>query len=479
MKNTFIAGIYFAASLIIGCTVGPRYRPPELPIASDWHSLETSSLSNIQNEREFDLEMISDRQLNCLLKRALDQNLSVQIVGMRVLQARLAVKGKEADNYPRIDASLTKGYLYQEKEALLNTTVKSHSHLFKQNINFVEFGFDASWEIDLFGYLAHEKNAALAICDATEEDLCAVWITLSAEITRNYVELRGVQQSKLLLLRTLAEQQENVLLMKELEVIGTISSIECMQVEEQLHLLQAKKPVLDLSIDKLIHKLSILLGESPGALFLELSEPTELPSLPCAQSIGYPSDLLRNRPDIRKAERELAAATESVGSAIAALFPRFSLYGFVGEVTSQLKSLSNGQGATWFAAPQLLFPIFNSKLLHQDVKFNKLKAQEAFLQYKQTVLTALEEAENSIAALRYAKERNCALFKAKEINQHISVLTKDLCFKGFKDYASYLEANSALYAIEETYLQSQQELLLNYISLFKALGKAPFIDDTP
>lgn len=346
-----------------------------------------------------------------------------------------------------------------------------HDHC-KRNVNFFEIGFDADWEIDLFGFQKHELNAAQAKLEMANANLCDVWVTLSAEIARNYIELRGYQQRKLLIDATILTQQESVKLTEELLQIGTASSIDLLQAQEQSALLAAEKPYVDLAIEKSIHRLSILLGYTSGDLYAELCEPHDLPCLPCEKPIGIPSDLLRRRPDIRRSERNLAAATESVGSAVAALFPRFSIMGFAGEISTKLKSMTNGNGAAWFAAPQLLFPIFNSRMLRQDVEVSKIQTSQALFEYQKTVLAALEEANNAIAAFRYENDRNASLLQAREIDIKASQLMMDLYQKGVKDYLAVLITNRTLLAVEESYLQSRINLLLHYISLYKALGGA-------
>lgn len=459
--------------LLGGCTVGPKYVPPEMNIPNEWHSSSSEGMSAADPSDCTWWSSLNDPILNSLIQRASEQNLDLFIVGTRILEARLGRQAKEAERYPHIDASLTTGHLYWSKDlqkTVLGACSSRHRQTCKRNVNFFEIGFDADWEIDLFGFNTHEVNAAQAKIEATEESLCDIWVTLSAEIARNYIELRGFQQRKQLLLRNIASQQESVQLTQELVEIGTASSIDVLQAQEQIVLLNAQIPLMDLSIDKTIHRLSILLGYAPGELFAELREPRGLPCLPCEKPIGLPSDLLRRRPDIRRAERNLAAATESVGSAVAALFPRFSLFGFVGEISTHLKSLTNSKGVTWFAAPQLLFPIFNSRLLQQDVEFNKIQARQALFEYQKTVLAALEEVENSIASFSYESERNQQLIRAQQIDQEASQLTMQLYRQGVKDYLAVLIANRTLLAVEESHLQSQVDLLLHYVSLYKALG---------
>jgi multidrug efflux system outer membrane protein len=460
--------------LLVGCTVGPKYEgPPQMDIPSEWHTPPSDGMVAANPDCILWWEALNDPILNSLMQRAAQQNLDLFIAGTRILEARLERKGKEAELYPHIDGSVTAGHLYWSKD-LLNSIVGKcgphRHHSCRRNVNFFEAGFDADWEIDLFGFNKHEINAAQARVESTEESLCDIWITLSAEIARNYVELRGLQQRRNLILNNIETLQESVHLTQQLLTIGMVNSIDLLQIEGQLTQLYSQKPLLDLGIDKAIHRLSILLGDTPDTLFAELCPPQALPHLPCEKPVGIPSELLRRRPDIRRAERNLAAATESVGSAVAALYPRFSIYGFIGEIGTQLRSLTSNSGVTWFAAPQLLFPIFNSRLLTQDVEMNRLQARQALFEYQKSILAALEEVENALTSYRYEMERNEQLNRARFMDWQAYQLTYQLYQRGIKDYLEVLVTNRVLLAAEDAYLQGQVDLLLHYISLYKALG---------
>lgn len=466
--------------LLASCTMGPKYVQPDLDIPCDWHSETSEGMSDESPDCIVWWESFNDPMLNCLIQRASTQNLDLFIAGTRILEARLGRRAAEAEKYPHVDASMTTGHLYWGKDIqknLFGGSCARHKHHCKRNVNFFEFGFDADWEIDLFGYRKHEENGAQARLEAANAGLSDVWVTLSAEIARNYIELRGFQAKKTLLIESIAAQNESVKLTQELLEIGTASSVDVLQAQEQSALLLAQRPQLDLGIERAIHRLSILLGNNPGDLYAELIEPHALPQMPFQKPLGVPSELLRRRPDIQRAERNLAAATESVGSAVAALFPRFSIFGFVGEISTKLKSMANGHGAAWLIAPQLLFPVFNSRLLKQDVELNQIQTRQALFEYQKTVLSSLEEVENSLTAFRYETERSEHLRQALEIDRQASQLVLELYRKGLKDYLAVLIANRTMLSVEESYLQSHVDLLLNFVSLYKSLGGGWKMDD--
>lgn len=450
---------------LAGCTVGPRYEPPIAAIPDQWQSAggECRSIDDFVW-----WEALNDPILNDLLYETANENLDLSLASSRIREARLEVKGKNSSLYPHLDASLTGGHLYYKDKGLIREVLGGKNR--KRNSHFFEAGFDASWEIDLFGAAQHEINAAQARLEGAEEGLNDAWVTLSAEVARHYVELRSLQQRRLILLDNIESQKETLALMAELLGIGIGSSVDQLQSEGQLNLLVAQRPLLDDSIEKTMLRLSILQGKQPGHLNPLLCHPEKLPMLPCEKPFGVPSELLRRRPDIRKAERELAAATESVGTAIASLFPRLTLYGFAGDIGSQLKNLSNGSGLVWFAAPQLLLPIFNSRMLQQDVELNKIRAEEALINYQRTVLNALEEAENALASFRYESERSQFLEQAVQKDQEAYRLILDLYHRGVKDYLEVLAASRSLLASQDAYLQSRTSLLIGYIAIYKALG---------
>lgn len=476
MHRANVGQFLLSSLLLFGCTVGPKYeQPPEMCIPDEWHTPLSEGMHLGEPECFVWWESLNDPTLNSLMNKAAQQNLDLVIASSRILEARQEHTGKTADLYPHVDASLTTGRFFYSKEALVNGVLRRAIPSrcigsVDRNVSFFEFGFDANWEFDLFGRTKHQLNALQARVEAAEENLRDIWVTLSAEIARNYVELRSLQLRQHLLLEKIEMQEDSIQLTQQLLAIGDIDNLDVLRAEEQLNILIAEKPLLELSIKKSIHRLSILLGLTPGELFAELCIPGELPQMPCEKPIGLPSELLRRRPDIRRAERNLAAATELVGSAVAGLFPRLSLFGFIGTISTQLKSLANGNSGTWLAAPQLLLPIFNSQLLTQDVDLAKIQTQQAIFEYQKTVLEALEEVENAIASFDYGLERNQTLDSVKKTSQTAHQLMLQLYERGIKDYLEVQITAQALLASEDAYIQSQTELLLHYISLYKALG---------
>lgn len=464
------AGIF----LLAGCAVGPKYEPPALEMPCQWENEADEGLLSESSGDFIWWEAFNDPVLICLIEQASEQNLDLYIAAERILEARTAEKGGKAALFPHLDGSLACGHVQYDKK-VLNKIVgasccKDDLHSSKGNVNFFEAGFDASWEIDLFGKRVHELNALKAQTESAEFDYDNVWVSLSSEVAKNYIELRLLQQSLSLLNQNIVAQQETHQLAKDLMNTGFSNFFDLKQAEAQLITLQAQKPQLELEVRKTIHRISILLGYNPGGLYTELVQEEALPSLPCIGQIGIPSELLRRRPDIRKAERDLAAATERVGSAVADLFPRISLNGFIGDIAA----LNSGGFLTGYAGSQALFPLLNSSLIEQDIDINSSKAQQAMYQYQKTVLQAIEEVENALASLHYETERNGRLLEALQADREAYDMLYQLYQRGLKDYLAVQASNRSYLDAEDAYLQSQAGLLQHYIALYKALGGAPY-----
>ncbi len=466
----------FVSLFLYGCQLNPPYTPPMIDVPVQWHSRMSEDSTSCEDPSYFLWwQSLEDPLLESLIVRAKQNNLDLSIAGIRILETRQERMGIKSQSLPHIDGSITGGHLYCSKEGLVDGVLKTlfpdcHHHKVKRNVNFFEIGFDADWEIDLFGANKHAAHAVDAKIEMAEEALYDIWITLSAEIARNYIELRSFQQQLTIIEENIEIQKESIYLLQQLEIIGDVSAFDLLAPQEQLQMAAAQKTVVYNQIQRVIHRLSILVGSFPDSLFCELSLVQSLPSLPQEKPIGLPSELLRRRPDIRKAERNVAAASETLSSSIAALFPRLSLYGFIGNISTQLHSLPNSASTTWFGAPQLLFPIFNSRLLTQDVKWNKLETRIALFEYQKTVLLALEEVENGISTFTQEEKRNQHLLELRNIHEESSLLTFDLYQRGIVGYLEVLNKRQALLNAENTLLQGQEKLILSYISLYKALG---------
>lgn len=454
-------------SLVTGCSLQKPYDPPIPEIPSTW-----------QNEGQFQVEAepcfnwweaLEDPTLNELMTLASSQNFDLKIGALRVLKARTEANGKKGDLYPHVDGSFNCGRVSVDKSSVKDIFV-GRGCLGKTNFSFFEIGFDASWEIDFFGRTAHEIAALKAGEEALEEDLSMTWVMLSAEIGKNYIELRSQQMRLNLLLNKIANQSYELSLKEELKSRGVTNNRVYAQTIVDSNTLQLELPLLEIAIDRNINRLSTLLGYNPGDLSEYLNCPGILPNIPSSPPIGMPSQLLQRRPDIRKAERELAKATELVGSAIASLFPRFSLWGFIGDINTKAGSLFNPSSLAAASGSQILLPIFNSKLIMQDITYNKLSTQEALYTYQKTVLESLEEAENAILAYLKGENRLEILQKTSKTLENNLEDEQELYSRGLNSLLNVIASEKQAHDAKVAYIQEQTEQILRYIVIYKALG---------
>ncbi len=451
--------------LLTGCMQRQHNESPAIDLPCSWNSEISAGMQECAIDNYVWWESLHDPLLDSLIERAKLQNLDLYMAAMRILQAREALKGDKAKSLPHLDGSVSYDYVRFNQQTL-NRVLDLHKHdHHSRQLNLFELGFDVEWEIDLFGVNANKIKALKNQAEASEEEFHQIELTLIAEVARNYIELRGWQLKLQLIDKQIDLQNELSGLIFGLAYAGFVGDIEEIKSQEELHRLKATKPELELQIKKAIHRLSVLLGYSPETLYFELSEIKPLPDLPYQMPIAIPSELLRQRPDIRKAEKDLASSLALVNSAIAELFPRLTLKGFIGDF-----SVLGSNSFTAFAGPQLFLPIFNSKVLTQSVRINKMKAKETCYQYQKIVLEALEEVENALSHFNSDWKKNHALSQVLNFSQDAYMSTFQLYQRGFKDYREVVEAHRNLLDSQNIYAQSHIDLLVRYVSLYKALG---------
>jgi NodT family efflux transporter outer membrane factor (OMF) lipoprotein len=453
------------AGIVTGCSGGVRRNEvPAMAVPPRWHTAAMEGMHAGSPACFQWWQALNDPQLTALMQRAAERNRDLMLGSERIWEARGQRTGADAGLYPHLNGSVMAGHARLPKDALLTDSCSRHE------ADFFEMGFDAEWEIDLFGKKNHALDSLQYTLEAQQENLHDVWISLAAEIARNYLELRGYQQRLALLERNRAALATNVCLVERLLEIGMSDGPALGAAHEGLYVLRAQKPLLELALAKSVHRLGVLVGEEPGALACELAVVRQLPQLPVEKPVGIPAELLRRRPDIRRAERELAAAHANEESAAAEQWPTLTLRGFGGILATHGGALFSKDNVAWLAAPQLSIPLFNSQLPKQDVTYQAVKRQQARYRYEKTVLEALEEAENAIAALKNASERSQELAYAWHTQQQILSWNQDLYHQGLIDYRTVLVHESASLKAQESHLQSQIALLIDYVVVYKSLA---------
>jgi NodT family efflux transporter outer membrane factor (OMF) lipoprotein len=337
-------------------------------------------------------------------------------------------------------------------------------------VDLFQVGFDSSWEIDLFGGVRRSVEAANAQIQATEEDRRDILVILLSEVARNYVEVRGNQLRLAIARRNIDSQQQTVDLTQARFEAGLGSELEVAQAKAQLAATESLVPALETAARLAIHRIGVLLGQQPGSLLDELSIEAPIPLVPPEVPVGLPSDLLRRRPDIRLAERNLAAATALVGVATADLFPRFFLTGSLGQQTISFSDIALPESRFWSIGPTIRWPVFDAGRIRANIRVQDARQEQALVRYEQAVLLSLEEVENALVA--YSKElaRRRSLVESVDSNRRAVDISNELYSKGLVDFLNVLINQRSLYLAEETLAISDERVSTNLVALFKALG---------
>jgi NodT family efflux transporter outer membrane factor (OMF) lipoprotein len=399
-----------------------------------------------------------------LIARAQESNLDLSVARARVLEARARLEVASGEAGPALGARA--GWSWYE------TSTNTANSVFAPSgpVQLFHAGFDAVWELDLFGYNARGIEAARAGADAALEEGRDVLVSLFAEVARNYVELREAQQQLVLTNSNLALQQDTFELIGVRSRAGFATDFDVARAQAQVANTRAILPQLGLREIQARHRLSVLLGLGPHALDEELQPVAQVPSAPPIAETGVPSDLLRRRADVRRAERELARAAALSAQSTAALFPKLSLSAGLGlDAKSFSKLFDDGSGA-FAVSPSLSAPIFNSGALRANVRAQGAAQEAALARYQQTALTALREVEDALAAADRERTRLVALREALESSRYALGLSRELFTRGLADFFEVLAAQTVALEAEGSVVRSEAALATSAIALYKALG---------
>jgi outer membrane protein, multidrug efflux system len=457
-----------------GCSVGPDYQKPDLPVPAGWQEAQQSGVNARSAELTRWWTAFNDPLLNSLVERAVQSNLDLRIAEGRIREARASRAVTAAGEWPTVGVSGSYMRNRSSENAFAFTpqggTPSSRSSGANLDQNFYKTGFDASWEIDVFGGVRRSVEAADANIEASVENRRDALVTLLGDVAKNYIDLRGFQRQLAVAQANLKAQQEIVDLTRVRFQAGLASDLDVAQAEAQANTTAAQIPTLESSLKQSAYRLDVLLGLQPGSLGDELYKETAIPALPPEVLVGLPSELLRRRPDIRRAERQLAAATAQVGAAMADLFPKFSLTGIVGLQSISASDWFNRGSRFWNIGPTISWPIFDAGKIRANIEVRNAQQEQALNQYEKTVLTAFQEVETSL--VNYSKEqaRYRSLVNAVAANRRAAGMANELYVRGLNDFLNVLDAERSLYTSENDLAQSEATMASNLVALYKALG---------
>ena len=466
-----IACLSLTGAILAGCAVGPNYHSPQTKAPGQWNESLAGGETNSAIITTEWWTNFNDSELDSLVGRAVQSNLDLRIAQARVREARAQYGIASADLWPTLDGSSS--YARQRQSAnqpLLGSLPSNLKNdlLFENNV--YQAGFDASWEIDVFGGKRRAKESAASQVSASKFGQRDVLITLLGDVARNYVDLRGYQGRLAIAGENIDAQEKALAITRDRFAKGLSSDLDVQQASTVLATTRAEVPTLESSVQTAIHRLEVLLGQQPGTLQAELTEASPIPAQPPLVPVGLPSELLLRRPDIRQAERQLAAATANIGVAKADLFPKFFLTGAAGFQSVSASDWFTGGSKFWSAGPTMQWRIFDAGRIRSNIKLQNARQEEALAIYEKTVLTAFEEVENGLVV--YAKEqvRRRSLQDAVASSQKALDTANKLYANGLTDFLRVLDAERSLYQSQDALVQSDRTISANLISLYKSLG---------
>lgn len=448
--------------------MGPDYRAPNPPTPDEWNALPETGV-RVEGAEAPSLAswwtVFEDPMLEELIERALAENKTVEQARARVLEARARRGATAGSFFPSINGSGSA----TRTDSDVRFIDPDQGELSRGDGETYSVGLDASWELDIFGGNRRAFEAASANLAATEADLRDVLITLLGDVALNYTTVRATQSRLEFAERNLAAQAELLEITRWRAQAGLATVLDVEQAETSYQQTRAQIPSLESNLAQAMNRLAVLTGQVPGTLHEQLSVRRPVPVAPDEIVASVPADVIRRRPDIRAAERRVAAQSAQVGVATAALYPSFSLSGSIGLQSLTASDVFDGSRTDRYGL-SLRIPIFAGGALRQNLRAQYAVLDQAFASYEQTVLAAFEEIENALLAWTNEQRRREALALATESARRARELALVQYNSGLVDFQTVVSADRQLISLEDSLAVSDGELTSNLIRLYKALG---------
>ena len=456
---------FLLAGLLAGCTVGPDYHPPQTAAPAQWVSLQPGGETYPPDGGAAWWKSFHDAELDSLVVRAAQSNLTLRAAVARVREARAAARMVSADLAPTLDAA---GSYARDRYSANGFPPFPPGVPLEADV--YQAGFDAAWELDIFGGTRRAAQAARAEVAAAEFGRRSLLVTLFAEVARNYVAARACQMRLAVAGETINAQEQILALTRDRFAKGLTGELDVQEADALLAATRAQTPVFETGFRDAAYHLGLLLGQPPGALLEELTNAAPVPAAPPAVPAGLPSDLLQRRPDVQQAERQLAAASARAGAAAADLYPKFSLTGDVGLQSISAGDWFNAGSRFWTAGPTVQWRIFDAGRIRANMRVQNARADQALAAYEQSMLAAFTDVETALTA--YAKEqtRRQSLARAAQANERVVAMALDLYRHGLTDFLRVLESQRSLYQSQDAVVESERAVSSDLIALYKALG---------
>jgi multidrug efflux system outer membrane protein len=456
-----LAGWALVLSLGACEAVGPDYASPEMEMPGSWHAEMVDGVTEGDAPLHQWWTLLEDPILDELVQRAAAGNRTLEEAYHGVLESRAFYTIAAGDRMPDIDAgaSLQRNKISENAAGIDFGTNDSGSG-----------GVDATWEVDVFGRVRRNIEAAEADLQVSIEDYRDLQVVLVGEVAEVYVDLRALQNRLEYAQQNVRDQRATLRLIQDRFAVGLVPGLDVAQAERNLSITESSIPRLLQGIAQDKHRLAVLLGETPAALDDLLRDHAAIPDAPDLVSVNVPADLLRQRPDVRRAERVLAAQTARVGVATAADYPIFSLSGSYRHVSNSSGDWANAQSHQWFFGPDMSWNLFDGGLVDGAIEVEDERLLAAMANYEQSVLLALEEVENALVGFRQEIDRRDALVRAVDASSRTVDLVKDLYDNGVVDFQNVIDAERELTEQQDNLADSEGTVVKNLVGLYRALG---------
>ena len=447
--------------LMTGCAVGPHYKAPQ-PAPVQYHSADPQLVSTAAFNAQW-WKQFEDPVLDSLVTQTLTANNDIRIARARLAESRAAYDERKLDRYPTVPVDASYTYSKEQVPGFIDQRVV---------INTFHSGFDAFWELDVFGQVRHGVAAELAQTQAFSADLRDVQVSTVAELAVNYFELRGAQWRLAVAERSLENQRETLRLTQLRSDAGVGEEQDVASAAARVSAIEATIPSFQYEVSRATFRISVLADVRPGDLKADLS-PRTYPALDRAIPIGDPAELLQRRPDVRAAERRLAAATELQGVAVANLFPKVSVSGFIGFLAGRGSLFFTPDSTALSVGPSVTWSAFDLGRARARVKGSQASTDEAVAFYEETVLRALEETEDSLANYRAQQGRLVKLNEQAVQSKRAADIARLRYREGVIDFLTLLDAERTQLQAEDGVAQAESDVYVAVITVYKALGGVP------
>jgi outer membrane protein, multidrug efflux system len=446
-----------------GCAmVGPDYGRPKSALPSQWSTSAGEGVAvgaaDLMGLATW-WTKLDDPLLSSLIERSVAGNLDVRRAQAAVRRARALAGITRSGLYPTVDAAGSFIARGAGKNADLDDTTDLYAT-----------AFDAAWEIDVFGGKRRSVEAAVADLEASEEDLRDVLVSLLSEVALNYIGARTYQARLGAAEANLASQEETYRLTEWRLQAGLSDELAEQQARYNLEHTKSQIPTLMTGLEGTVNRVSVLVGEPPGSVRKEMETVYPVPAVPQEVAIGVPADVLRQRPDIRRAERQLAAETARVGATQAELYPRFTLSGSIGLEALSINRLFSLSNRVFNYGSAISWPLFDAGNIRNSIEAQSAVQERALISYEASILTALEDVENALVAYREERQRRASLAETSHAAWSAAQLAKHKYEAGLTDFTSVLDAQRSLYAYQDELAQSDGVIASNLVRLYKAFG---------